>query len=195
MVILTGLIVIDESGDLGSNGSRFFSMAALVMFRSRYLKNASKMIPNDEEEHKWSNTEPEKRKALFEVMNQCNFDAVYSAVEKRNPKSKNAVYGNRLYENTLRQVLSDAISILPCKDFNIIVDRSSFIPIDKLRKIASEEAVSHGANLIKCEKVTSSQNKCIQLVDFVAGASRAKYEENDDTIDILKNKVSIARRY
>ena len=192
---MTGLIVVDESGDLGSNGSRFFSMAALVMFRSRYLKNASKMIPNDEEEHKWSNTEPEKRKALFEVMNQCNFDAVYSVVEKRSPKSKNAVYGNRLYENTLRQVLSDAIGILPCKDFNIIVDRSSFIPIDKLRKIASEEAVSHGANLIKCEKVTSSQNKCIQLVDFVAGASRAKYEEDDDTIDILKNKVSIARRY
>ena len=192
---MTGLIVVDESGDLGSNGSRFFSMAALVMFRSRYLKNASKMIPNDEQEHKWSNTEPEKRKALFEVMNQCNFDAVYSVVEKRNPKSKNAIYGNLLYENTLRQVLSDAISILPCKDFNIIVDRSSFIPIDKLRKIAFEVSVNHGVNLMKCEKVTSSQNKCIQLVDYVAGASRAKYEEDDDTIDILKNKVSIARRY
>jgi hypothetical protein len=58
----------------------------------------------------------------------------------------------------------------------------SNIPIDKLRKIASEEAADHGANLIKCEKVTSSQNKCIQLVDYVAGASRAKYEEDDDTI-------------
>ena len=85
---MTGLIVVDESGDLGSNGSRFFSMAALVMFRSRYLKNASKMIPNDEEEHKWSNTEPEKRKALFEVMNQCNFDAVYSVVERETPNRK-----------------------------------------------------------------------------------------------------------
>ena len=91
---MTGLIVVDESGDLGSNCSRFFSMAALVMFRSRYLKNASKMIPNDEEEHKWSNTEPEKRKALFEVMNQCNFDAVYSVVEKRNPKSKDGNWRN-----------------------------------------------------------------------------------------------------
>ena len=108
---MTGLIVVDESGDLGSNGSRFFSMAALVMFRSRYLKNASKMIPNDEEEHKWSNTEPEKRKALFEVMNQCNFDAVYSVVEKRNPKSKNAVYGNTELPNpTLSNANDDGIT-------------------------------------------------------------------------------------
>ena len=47
---------------------------------------------------------------------------------------------------------------------------------------------------IKIDKVHSEQNRCIQLVDYVAGASRAKYERSDDTIDILLEKVSVARR-
>ena len=57
-----------------------------------------------------------------------------------------------------------------------------------------EQAVAHNVNPIKIDKVHSEQNRCIQLVDYVAGASRAKYERSDDTIDILLEKVSVARR-
>lgn len=41
---MTGLIVIDESGDLGSKGSTYFAIAALVMLRPRHLKVASKLL-------------------------------------------------------------------------------------------------------------------------------------------------------
>ena len=77
----------------------------------------------------------------------------------------------------------------------MFVDRSSFIKIERLREIARDEAAKAGVNLMKCDKVTSEQNKCIQLVDYVAGAARARYEDEDATIHIIEKRISIARRY
>jgi hypothetical protein len=51
---VTGLIAIDESGDLGSSGTRYFTMAAIIMFRTRYLKRAADAIPNKGYEVKWN---------------------------------------------------------------------------------------------------------------------------------------------
>ena len=52
---LTGTIIIDESGDLGPSGTRYFSMAAIVAFRSRDLKRAANVLPN-QSERKWYNS-------------------------------------------------------------------------------------------------------------------------------------------
>lgn len=192
---MTGLIVIDESGDLGSKGSTYFAIAALVMLRPRHLKVASKLLPNDGREHKWVNTDPDDRRELLSTMSGCEFRAVYAVINKNNPDSGKHLYGNNLYEMMLRQVLADAMSVLPCRDFNVFVDRSSFIKIERLREIAKEEAVKAGVNLMKCDKVTSEQNKCIQLVDYVAGAARARYEDEDASIHMIEKRISIARRY
>lgn len=192
---MTGLIVIDESGDLGSKGSTYFAIAALVMLRPRHLKVASKLLPNDGREHKWVNTDSDARKELLNTMSGCEFRAVYAVINKNNPDSGKRLYGNELYELMLRQVLADAMSVLPCRDFNVFVDRSSFIKIERLREIAREEAVKAGVNLMKCDKVTSEQNKCVQLVDYVAGAARARYEDDDVSIHMIEKRISIARRY
>ena len=48
---------------------------------------------------------------------------------------------------------------------------------------------------MKVDKVHSDQSKCIQLVDYIAGAARAKYESSDNTIDVVVGKVSVARRH
>ena len=63
-----------------------------------------------------------------------------------------------------------------------------------MKVVAYEEAAKHGVNVKTVNKVQSEHNKCIQLVDFIAGASRAMYENNDNTIEILRDKISIARR-
>ena len=99
-----------------------------------------------------------------------------------------------MYEEVLREVLSDAMEYLPCKDVNIFLDGCGFIKLDRFRQIVSEEASKHEINTKQVHKVFSNQNKCIQLVDFIAGASRAKNEYNDDTIDIITKRVSVARR-
>lgn len=192
---MTGLIVIDESGDLGSKGSTYFVIAAMVMLRPRSLKAASKKLPNDGKEHKWVNTDADGRIQILATMSDCDFKVVYSVINKNNPDSGEYLYGNLLYEMMLQRVLSDAMGVLPCKDFNVFVDRSSFIKIEKLRKIAEEEALKANVNLMKCDKVTSEQNKCIQLVDYVAGAARARYEDGNPSIQIIEKKISVARKY
>jgi len=52
--IMTGPIAIDESGNLGSSGTRYFTMVAIVMFRTRHLKKAADVIPNKGYEVKWN---------------------------------------------------------------------------------------------------------------------------------------------
>lgn len=170
-------------------------MAAIVMMRSRHLMKVAKMIPDDGREHKWGNTDDSARRALFKEMVSCQFNVVYSVVNKNQPSSGVYVYGNQLYEIFLRQVLADSMSALQCRDVNIIVDRSRFVTLDRLREIAQEEAVKADVNIKKCEKITSQQNKCIQIVDYVAGAVRSSMEHGDDTLSILDEKISVARRY
>ena len=41
----------------------------------------------------------------------------------------------------------------------------------------------------------SQSNPCIQLVDFIAGASHAKCEHDDKMLEILGEKISVARRH
>lgn len=191
---MTGLIAIDESGDLGSHGTRYFAIAAIVMLRPRNLKKAADLLPKDTE-RKWHNSIPQVRGEVLSAMSDLRFNAVYTAVDKNNPSDHHPVYGNELYERTLRQVLSDAMEILPCKDVNVLLDGCGFVTLDRFRKIVFEEAAIHSVNPMKVHKVSSDQNKCIQLADFVAGASRAKYEYSDSSIDKLMEKVSVARRH
>ena len=58
-----------------------------------------------------------------------------------------------------------------------------------------DEAKKAGVNVKKCDKATSEQNKCIQIADFIAGATRSYHENDNDTLKILNEKISIARRY
>ena len=79
---MTGLIAIDEAGDLGSAGTRYFTMAAIVLFRSRNLKKAAVSIPNDGIEHKWNNSTPERRLNVLKSMADQKFKIVYVVVDK-----------------------------------------------------------------------------------------------------------------
>ena len=76
---MTGLIVIGESGDLGSQGSTYFAIAALVILRPRHLKVASKLLPNDGREHKWINTDPDDHRDVV--------------IDKNDPDSANVCMG------------------------------------------------------------------------------------------------------
>lgn len=191
---MTGLIVIDESGDLGSNGSEYFAMAALILFRTRHLKSAYKLLPKDYE-RKWYDSTPDEKNEILDAMAKCQFKAVVCAINKNNPDSKQYVYGNELYAIMLRQILKDAFSVRPCNDLNVYVDSSRFITQVEVCKMILEEAQIARANVLDCGKKVSSQTPCLQLVDYIAGGTRARYEDDDDALSKLDKKISIARRY
>ncbi len=192
---MTGLIAIDEAGDLGSAGTRFFSMAAIIMFRSRDFKKAASSIPDDNIEHKWNNSTPERRAKVLRSMCDHRFRVAYVVVDKKQSKGHVPVYGNELYRMVLRQVISDAMECLPCKGVDVFLDRCSFLTSDNYRRIVYDEAERHDINPMRVNMISSSDSRCIQLADFVAGACRSKSEYGDDSLDILGEKVSYARSY
>ena len=53
---MTGLIVIDESGDLGSSGSKYFTIASIISPSSRELIQASRLLPTSSKEKKFYNS-------------------------------------------------------------------------------------------------------------------------------------------
>ena len=185
--------MIDESGDLGSAGTRYFSMAAIIMLRPRDLKKASKLLPKDDE-RKWHNSLPVFRNQILQTMSELRFDVVYTTVDKNNSDNHHPIYGNKLYEFVLKQVISDAMETLPCKDTNIYLDYSRFISLSRLRELVDELAVKNEVNTKIVNKVISEQNKCIQLADYIVGSVEAYYENDDKSLNIIQKKISIARR-
>ena len=147
---MTGTIIIDESGDLGSSGTRYFSMAAIVAFRSRDLKRAANVLPN-QSERKWYNSSKTERETILEEMSKCRFRTVYTVIDKNNPLSHKCLYGNDLYNVILRQVVYDSMEILPCKDVNVLLDRNSFITVGDFRDMVREESMNHRLNPLKLE--------------------------------------------
>lgn len=91
-------------------------------------------------------------------------------------------------------ILAEAFAEVKGEDANVFLDRSSFVTLSSFRAIAGEIAASAGCNLKKCDKVTSHQNRCVQIADYVAGAINRNYEDGDPHyMDVIREKVSIAR--
>ncbi len=192
---MTWLVSIDESGSLGRD-SRFFVMAAIVSIRSRFLSSVVKKIPKKSGESKFYNcTDNQIMEVLKELAN-CNVNIVYVVVDKHDYSGRYyGVYGNKLYEAVLHELLTEAFAIVRRSDVNVLLDRSSFISLIRMRIIAENAAESEKCNIMRCEKVTSHQSSCIQIADFVAGAINRNYVNEDPRfMNIIKNKVSVARR-
>ena len=105
------------------------------------------------------------------------------------------MHGNGLYEAVLRGLLAEALVAVKGGDANVFLDRSSLVTLSSFRTIAGEIAASVGCNLKKCDKVTSHQNRCVQIADYVAGAINRNYEDGDPHyMDVIREKISIARK-
>lgn len=191
---MTDIIVIDESGDLGSHGSTFFVMAAIIIPRTRNLKSAYKIIPKDGKEHKWYNSDEEEIVGLFGKMKECKFKIVYTAINKNEPLSKHPVYGNDLYDLITKNVVNDALSHLNSRDTKIYIDNNRFITKERFEEIVFDSALDLEVNALDVRKRDSMSMPCLQLVDFIAGSVRAMYEYGDTSFSLIEHKTSFARR-
>lgn len=97
--------------------------------------------------------------------------------------------GNELYLKVLQRLLNLAFESIS-GDVNVYLDRSTFIPLQTFRKITGEISLQKGCNLKKCDKVTSHQNRCVQIADYVAGAINYNFRNNDSTfMDLIKERI------
>ena len=192
---MTWAISIDESGNLGKD-SRYFVMAATAVMRQRHLLSVSKKIPRQREESKFYNSTEEEIMEVLTELSVSNVRIVYVVVDKYDYTGRfYGMHGNTLYEAVLRELLAEAFSMVKGGDANVFLDRSSFVTLSSFRAIAGEIVASAGCNLKKCDKVTSHQNRCVQIADYVAGAINRNYEDGDSHyMDVIREKISIARK-
>lgn len=190
---MTWMIAIDESGDLG-HGSRYFTMAAIVTMRSRNLKSASKLIPKCKYEYKFYNSTPFDRKRILNELCNCSMQIYYLVVDKHDHSGKYyGIYKNDLFKLVLQDLLELIMSNVSPHDVNVLIDDCSHINLSELTTISKKVALMCSWNVLRCEKIVSKHNTCIQLVDYVAGAIQRNYEKsNSEYFDLIK-KVSIAR--
>ena len=185
---------IDESGDLGASGSKHIVLAAVITSRRRDLLQNSKKLPSKAGGKFYGSTEDERRAILDELAVSNSF-IVHVCVEKTGPLARD-FHGNRLYAKMFEELLLTAFPLLRRKDVNIFIDRSSFISKEDFEEISERTARDCGKNLKKCGKVVSNDNNCIKIADQVAGSIRWSYEREDDRyIEIIKDKMSAARKY
>ena len=190
---MTGLIAIDESGDLGENGTSFFVMAAIVSRRSRKLLSTYKKIPIKDYESKFSNSSNEERRNVLIEMADSDTQIVYVCIDK-NDRGEPYTCGNILYQKALETIMEYAMSVADFKDMKIVVDKSRFIKIEDMKAVSKRISARLGKNVKGCDKVLSTSNKCVQIVDYVAGAIWTKYEKNNpEFFEIIEEKVSVAR--
>jgi len=189
---MTGLIAIDESGDLGEKGSRFFIIVAIVSKRSRHLSKAYKATPAGygPEIKFYESTHRERLNVLTEIA-AADAQIVYVCIDKTkwDEPYRN---GNELYRQALKEAIKCAMETIQIRDIDVVVDESGFIKSDELKEIGRSLSESLGKNVKRCDKVSS--HKCVRIADFIAGSLWAKYErENGEYFEIIKEKISFAR--
>ena len=95
----------------------------MILLRSRDLKKATSHLSKDSE-YKWYNSAFEKRTGILEAMADSNIRVVYTVVNKNYPSDNHPIYGNDLYVEVLKRVISDAMDVLPCRDVNVYLDNN-----------------------------------------------------------------------
>lgn len=187
---MTWLVAIDESGNLGPV-TRFFVMSAIITKRVRNLNQVFKTIPKIREESKFCNSTDSEIEKILNELSMTDTQIISIIVDKNDFLSP--YYGKQgklLYQSVMSQLLDKIFKYVGNHDVNVYIDRSTFIGLNDYRLIAYDKSRKHGCNLLRCEKATSHQNKCIQVADYVAGSFFVSSEyENDKFKSIIQKNV------
>lgn len=192
-------IFIDESGDLGRYGNRYFALACLITTDtkkiSRIIKRVrqKKLKRNIKElmEIKASKSDERIRRYVLKEISNADCEVYLLVVDKNKVLSKLFEVQNRLY-NYLCSLLMKQISM----DENKLV-----LTIDKkhtnttLRKDFDEyikrKLLEKKPDLdLEIYQKTSESSNELQVIDFVAWAVNRRFNTNDDSYyAIIKGKI------
>jgi len=80
---LTGVIAIDESGDLGPDGSRYFAMTVIMIRRARDLKKSYDCLMRDAKGHRFYDTKDNVSSVkVLEAVASSDVRIIYEVVDK-----------------------------------------------------------------------------------------------------------------
>ncbi|MBI2652074.1 DUF3800 domain-containing protein [Candidatus Woesearchaeota archaeon] len=180
-------IFIDESGDLGKHGSRYFVIAALCITDPKILYNLIKRIRQRKlkkkikglSEIKANNSDDEIRNIILNKLAnaECEFHII--VVDKSQVKDYLFDKKDKLYNYIAgilvehAQVGYDYIKLVIDKKYRSSLLRTDFDDYVKNFKVKWNAKLS-------IEHLESNENLGLQAVDFVAWAVHRKYNTSDD---------------
>lgn len=187
-------IAIDESGDI-NHCTRYFSMAAVIVRRSTDLRPAWKSFADVGREGKFYGSNDKRRTEVIGSIASCKLRIVCVTIDKESGTgSFQGVLGKDLYLRTFEELMRLVGSVVNGSDIDIAMDQQRFVKIEELRESAQNMAA--GCTVKKCDKKVSSDDRTIQVADYVVGAVNHKYNNNESTYyDMLSEKIVIARMY
>lgn len=192
-------VFIDESGDLGRYGYRYFTLACLITADTKRLNRIIKKVrqrklkKNIKElmEVKAAKSDERIRRYVLNEVKNTDCDIFLLVVDKNKVLSKLFEAQNRLY-NYLCSLLMKQINIaenrlvltIDKKHTNTAL-RKDFDVYIRRRLLESKP----GLNLEVYQKTSESSNE-LQVTDFIAWAVNRKFNNNDDSYyAVIKSKI------
>ncbi|MDE1869682.1 MAG: DUF3800 domain-containing protein [Candidatus Micrarchaeota archaeon] len=190
-------IFIDESGDLGKQGARYFIISAIVAndpkrirkimkrFRERRLKKELRQT----NEIKANSSTPAIRNYILSSLVKCDCEIFAIVADKGKILSKFDKVRDKIY-HYLCALLLDKVAlgdgettiIIDQKDTNKMIKRNfrNYIQMRFHKK----------ARKIKFNQVLSFEENGLMVVDFVAWAVNRKWNSNDDSyFNLIKDRI------
>lgn len=191
-------IFIDESGDLGKFGSRYFVIAALCTTNPEKIYHCIKKVRerklkkklNEVAELKGNNSNEAIRKAVLKGLIKCDCEIHIITVDKTKVRDYLFNNKNKLY-NYIAGILFEHVQY-NSKDFHLIIDKKDNKGI--LRKDFNDYIQNQKKRWnakIEIEHLESHRNRGLQAVDFVAWCINRKYNTDDDSFyKIIEPKIT-----
>lgn len=181
-------IYLDSAGNQGSGGSRYIVFGFLSTPNPKILEKCIKQTREKfrvkKAELKFTNSTPEQREYILNLLSKENIEIAYTYVDKKQ-------YGTRNLS-----IYAAAMGIPPNgmrrKDYGKIIltiDKGDISP--QAQDILCATLPTRNGRAIKDIKIIDSrEDKGLQVVDFVVGAIFRKYEKQDNRYySIIESKI------
>lgn len=180
------MICIDESGDTGKNGGRYFVIAAIEMSNPKRLKNIVRKfcIKRGLTEIKGTFLRVPERQELINKLNRIDdYSITYLVLDKENFKRKDMLGQNILFNYLSSFVFQDIFKktdkqeICLCFDNRTVKTSSKFSLPDYLMTKTIEWNIEKDIKFNFCEP---KSHRGIQVADLVANTIFQHYRYNQD---------------
>ncbi|MBR0271404.1 MAG: DUF3800 domain-containing protein [Methanobrevibacter sp.] len=190
-------IYIDESGDLGKGGSKYFIIAGIKVNNYRNLdrlinksrRNNKKKIGKSNE-IKGTTIPPEIKKKILKSLNKIDYESFIIVLNKKDRYKINYKNDNHLLYDILSSELAKLINISSSTEVYVDRTRRNKQKIANYNEIFKKNLNNPKNHPISIKHVDSLKYKGVQIADLISWSAYQSIENNNDEyIKIVKNKI------
>ena len=181
-------IYLDEAGDTGIRGSKYFIISIIITKNPKEIANAIKRIKKNlrakkqkkKQELKFYNSTDRVRTLVLRTLKRKDIEVSYFAIRK----SKEISDSNQLYCVWSDNLIKNALLGKKPKFVEINLDKrltKSYESVfDKLVQDSIRNVFDHNIK-VEIKHVNSTEDRVLQAVDFISGAIFYNYEHNNSS--------------